>query len=199
MKDALTWGEELTLSVDMVVLGTGMMTGQIEDLIEQIKLSTGEDGFLQEVHPKLRPVEVAVNGVLLAGTAQGPMNIQETLAAAGAAAVKAAAMFATEDVELNPYVAAVDLTLCRGEAQCVTQCDYEGALKIVQMEIEGVMVERAQVNAGLCVGCGACVAVCPHRAIDLNGWRIDQFEAMVDGLAADIPRHECAAELVSIG
>lgn len=199
VKDALTWGQELTLSVDMVVLGTGMMPGPIEDLIEQIKLSTGEDGFLQEVHPKLRPVEVAVNGVLLAGTAQGPMNIQETLAAAGAAAVKAAAMFATEDVELNPYVAQVDLSLCRGEAQCVTQCDYEGALKIVQMEIDGAMVQRALVNAGLCVGCGACVAVCPHRAIDLNGWRLDQFEAMVDGLAADIPSRGCSANLVSIG
>lgn len=198
VRDALTWGEELTVGVDMVVLGTGMIPGQIDDLIEQIKLSTGEDGFLQEVHPKLRPVEVAVNGVLLAGTAQGPMNIQETLAAAGAAAVKAAAMFAKEDVELNPYVADVDLSRCSGEAQCVTQCDYEGALRIVQMEVNGEIVERAQVNAGLCVGCGACVAVCPHRAIDLNGWRLDQFEAMVDGLAADLPGHAGAAELVSI-
>jgi heterodisulfide reductase subunit A len=198
VKDALTWGEELSLGVDMVVLGTGMMPGPIEDLIEQMKLSTGEDGFLQEVHPKLRPVEVAVNGVLLAGTAQGPMNVQETLAAAGAAAVKAAAMFAHKEVELNPYVAAVDLSLCRGEAQCVTQCDYEGAIGMVQVEVDGAMVARAQVNAGLCVGCGACVAVCPHRAIDLNGWRLEQFEAMVDGLVAEIPGHECAADLVSI-
>jgi heterodisulfide reductase subunit A len=198
VKDALTWGQELTLGVDMVVLGTGMMPGEIGDLIDQMKLSIGEDGFLQEVHPKLRPVEVAVNGILLAGTAQGPMNIQESLDAAGAAAVKAAAMFAKEDVELNPYVAAVDLSLCRGEAQCVTQCDYEGALKIVEMEVDGAMVKRAQVNAGLCVGCGACVAVCPHRAIDLNGWRLDQFEAMVDGLAAEIPGRECSAELVNI-
>jgi len=198
VKDALTWGEELSLSVDMVVLGTGMIPGQIEDLIEAMKLATGEDGFLQEVHPKLRPVELAVNGILLAGTAQGPMNVQETLSAAGAAAVKVAAMFATEDVELNPYVATVDLALCCGEAQCVTQCDYEGALRMVQMDVDGVMVERAQVNAGLCVGCGACVAVCPHRAIDLNGWRLDQFEAMVAGLAADIPQLECPSDLVSI-
>jgi len=95
-------------------------------------------------------------------------------------------------------VAAVDPSRCCGEAQCITQCDYEGALRIVQVEVAGAMVERAQVNAGLCVGCGACVAVCPHRAIDLNGWRIDQFEAMVDGIAADIPGHECSAELVSI-
>ncbi len=198
VKDALTWGEELSLGVDMVVLGTGMMPGQIAALIESMKLATGEDGFLQEVHPKLRPVELAVNGILLAGTAQGPMNVQETLAAAGAAAVKVAAMFATEKVELNPFVANVDLALCCGEALCVTQCDYEGALQLVSMEMNGTMVERAQVNAGLCAGCGACVAVCPHRAIDLNGWRIDQFEAMIAGLAADIPHRECASELVSI-
>jgi heterodisulfide reductase subunit A len=198
VKDALTWGEELSLGVDMVVLGTGMMPGQIDDLIDAMKLATGEDGFLQEVHPKLRPVELAVNGILLAGTAQGPMNVQETLAAAGAAAVKVAAMFATEEVELNPYVAAVDLARCSGEAQCVTQCDYEGALRMVEVEVDGAMVERAQVNAGLCVGCGACVAVCPHRAIDLNGWRLDQFEAMVTGLAADIPHFECKPDLVSI-
>lgn len=198
VKDALTWGEELTLAVDMVVLGTGMMPGAIPELIEQIKLPTGEDGFLQEVHPKLRPVEISVNGILLAGTAQGPMNIQETLSAAGAAAAKAAAMFAREEVELNPYVAEVDLSLCRGEAQCVTQCDYEGALRMAQVEVDGELVERAQVNAGLCVGCGACVAVCPHRAINLNGWRLDQFEAMVDGIAAELPGRECTAELVTI-
>ena len=198
VKDTLTWGSELTVPVDMVVLGTGMMPGAIQDLIEQMKLPTGEDGFLQEVHPKLRPVELAVNGILLAGTVQGPMNIQETLAAAGAAAVKAAAMFAKDNVELNPYVAAVDPDLCCGEAQCITQCDYEGALRMVPMEVNGEMVERAEVNAGLCVGCGACVAVCPHRAIDLNGWRLDQYEAMVDGIAANIPGRECSAQLVSI-
>jgi heterodisulfide reductase subunit A len=198
LNDTLTWGTELSVPVDMVVLGTGMMPGEIADLIEQMKLATGEDGFLQEVHPKLRPVEVSVNGILLAGTAQGPMNIQETLAAAGAAAVKAAAMFAREDVELNPYVAEVDLSRCCGEALCVTQCDYEGALQMVSMEVEGATVERAQVNAGLCVGCGACVAVCPNRAIDVNGWRLDQFEAMVDGIAAAIPGQECTPELVNI-
>jgi heterodisulfide reductase subunit A len=198
VKDALTWGEVLQVPVDMVVLGVGMTAGKIQDLIQMIKLSTGEDHFLQEVHPKLRPVEVAVTGVLLAGTAQGPMNIQETLSAAGAAAVKAASIFAKDVVELNPYVAEVNLSLCDGEAKCVAECDYEGALQMVKVCVDGLTVERVQVNAGLCVGCGACVAVCPHRAIDLNGWRLDQFEDMVDGLVADIPVTECSPELVSI-
>jgi heterodisulfide reductase subunit A len=200
VKDALTWGEELQVPVDMVVLGVGMMPSHIEDLVESIKLPTGEDRFLQEVHPKLRPVEVAVNGVLLAGTAQGPMNIQETLNAAGAAAVKAASMFAKEMVELNPFVAVIDASRCNGEAICVTQCDYEGALKMVEVEVDGHKVQRAEVNAGLCSGCGACVPVCPHRAIDVDGWRLDQYDAMVDGLMADTPHQQCGVpELVHLG
>ncbi len=187
VKDYLTWGEELRLPVDMVVLAVGMVPSEISHLVDTIKLSTGADHFLQEVHPKLRPVEVAVNGVLLAGTAQAPMSIQETLNAAGAAAAKVAAMFVKDVVELNPYVAEVDNTLCEGEALCVTQCDYEGALRMVEVQVENRTVRRAEVNAGSCVGCGACVAVCPHSAINLNGWRVDQYEAMVDGLVAEIP------------
>jgi heterodisulfide reductase subunit A2 len=120
VKDYLTWGAELRVPVDMVVLAVGMMPGPIAELIAMLKLPVGEDRFLQEIHPKLRPVEISVNGVLLAGTAQGPMNIQETLAAAGAAAVKASAMFAKEVVELNPYVAQVDDSLCDGTGACVS-------------------------------------------------------------------------------
>jgi len=200
VKDALTWGEELEVPVDMVVLGVGMMPNHIEDLVESIKLPTGEDHFLQEVHPKLRPVEVAVNGVLLAGTAQGPMNIQETLNAASAAAVKAASMFAKDVVELNPFVAVVDASRCTGNAICVTQCDYEGALKMVEVEVDGRKVQRAEVNAGLCSGCGACVPVCPSRAIDIDGWRLDQYDAMVDGLVAENAHSQCGVEeLVHLG
>ena len=200
VKDALTWGEELEVPVDMVVLGVGMMPSHIEDLVESIKLSTGEDHFLQEVHPKLRPVEVAVNGVLLAGTAQGPMNIQETLNAASAAAVKAASMFAKDVVELNPFVAVVDALRCTGNAICVTQCDYEGALKMVEVEVHGRKVQRAEVNAGLCSGCGACVPVCPSRAIDIDGWHLDQYDAMVDGLVAENAHSQCGVEeLVHLG
>ncbi len=186
VKDYLSWGEELELEVDMVVLAVGMTPGPCETLVDQLKLPRGEDGFLQEIHPKLRPVEISVNGVLLAGTSQAPMNIQETLAAAGAAAVKARAMFTTEEVELNPYVAQVDAHLCEGSGVCLTQCEYDGALAMVETQENGRTVRKARVNPGLCVGCGACVAVCPTQAINVSGWRIDQYDAMVDGLVRDI-------------
>ena len=68
----------------------------------------GVDRFLQEVHPKLRPVEVSVTGILLAGTCQAPMDIGEACAAAEAAAVKATAILARGYVELDPFVAEVD-------------------------------------------------------------------------------------------
>ena len=186
VKDYLSWGEEMNMEVDMVVLAVGMTPGPCETIVEQLKLPRGEDGFLQEIHPKLRPVEISVNGVLLAGTAQAPMNIQETLAAAGAAAVKARAMLSKEQVELNPYVAEVDTRLCEGSGACLAQCDYAGALTMTQTRRDGHAVRMALVNPGLCVGCGACVAVCPTRAINLNGWRLDQYDAMVDGLVRDI-------------
>jgi heterodisulfide reductase subunit A len=186
VKDYLSWGEELELEVDMVVLAVGMTAGSCETLVEQLKLPRGEDGFLQEIHPKLRPVEISVNGVLLAGTSQAPMNIQETLSAAGAAAVKARAMFSKQEVELNPYVAQVNTDVCEGSGACLTQCEYDGALTIVESQQNGRAVRKAYVNPGLCVGCGACVAVCPTQAINVSGWRIDQYDAMVDGLVREM-------------
>ena len=80
------------MPVDLVVLATGVMPNPIEDIIQLLKMSPGTDRFLLEVHPKLRPVETAVPGVVLAGTAQGPMNIQESCSAAAAAAAKVAVL-----------------------------------------------------------------------------------------------------------
>ena len=94
VRDHLTWGEEIEIPVDLVVLAVGMMPSPVDDLVEMLKISPGTDRFLLEVHPKLRPVETAVPGVILAGTAQGPMNIQETVAAASAAAAKVSTLLA---------------------------------------------------------------------------------------------------------
>ena len=64
-------------------------------------------------------------------------------------------------------------------------CLVDGALRIQEMEVDGQMVQRAEVAPALCTGCGACVAVCPENAIDINGWTLKQYEAMVDRIVAD--------------
>jgi heterodisulfide reductase subunit A len=185
VKDTLTFGEELEISADMVVLATGMVPRDIHTLIDELKLSRSADGFLQEVHPKLRPVELAVSGVFVAGTCQAPMDIGESCAAGSAAAVKATALLATGQLELSPFRARVDLDICSGEGKCIEACQYQKAVTIVETDRDGCKVRRAEVNAALCNGCGICAAVCPTGAIQVDGWRLEQFDAMVDALVAD--------------
>jgi heterodisulfide reductase subunit A len=180
-RDGLTWGEEVEAAVDLVVLAVGMQPADVSTLVESLKLPVGADRFLQEVHPKLRPVELSVNGVLVAGTSQGPKDITETVASASAASAKAIGLLSVGHVELDPFVAHVDATLCEGTGACVAECPYDGALELRDYAGGG---KRAVVNPALCSGCGACVAVCPTRAIDLAGWTLDQYDAMVDAIVA---------------
>ena len=186
VKDTLTCGQEIEVPVDLVVLAVGMMPRQIDDLVKKLKISQGNDRFLLEVHPKLRPVETAVNGVVLAGSAQSPMNIQESISAASAAAAKVATLLRPGKVELPPFVAAVDPVRCKGSGKCVEACEYEGAIALQSITENGKTVTRAVVTPANCVGCGACVAVCPNNAIDVQGWTLAQYEAMVEAIGAEI-------------
>jgi len=193
VKDQLTWGEEIELPVDMVVLSVGMIPSPIQDIVEMLKVAPGSDRFLLEVHPKLRPVETAVPGVVLAGTAQGPMNIQESCAAAAAAASKVAVLLSRGKVEMEPYVARVDYTRCQGTGECVRLCPQEDAIRLESFVSNGTTLQQAVVTAANCNGCGVCVSACPHRAIDVQGWRLDEFEAMVEAITADTPTVEGTA------
>ncbi len=185
VKDTLTFGEEVEVPVDLVVLAVGMEPSPVPELVEMMKLPVGPDRFLLEVHPKLRPVELSVAGVFLAGTCQAPMDTGEACSAAGAAAVKCSAILARGHVELDPFVAEVDIRKCKGTGACVEACLNPGALQMVEVEVDGRKVQRAQVVPALCRGCGACVAVCPENAINVQGWTLKQYEDMVDMIVAD--------------
>ena len=186
IRDHLTKGEELEIAVDLVVLAVGIMPRDIDDLVKMLKISRGNDRFLAETHPKLRPVETAVPGVILAGTAQGPMNVQESSAAASAAAAKVSALLSTGQVELEPFVAQVDLEKCTGTGECVTVCNYEDAIVVKDVEINGKIFKRAVVSPANCTGCGCCVSACPNQAVEVMGWTIPQYDAMLDALALDL-------------
>ncbi|MCD4684701.1 MAG: CoB--CoM heterodisulfide reductase iron-sulfur subunit A family protein [Anaerolineae bacterium] len=187
VKDHLTWGEELDVPADLVVLATGILPNPVDDIINLLKISAGTDRFLLEVHPKLQPVETSVPGVILAGTAQGPMNIQEASAAASAAAAKVAVLLGQGTVELEPFVAHVNHVLCDGTGQCVDICAYEDAITLQTVSANGHTSQKAVVTPANCVGCGVCVSACPNRAIDVQGWTLAQYEAMVDAIAAPLP------------
>jgi len=185
IRDHLTKGEEIEIPVDLVVLAVGITPRDIDDLVKMLKISRGNDRFLAEVHPKLRPVETAVPGIVLAGTAQGPMTVQESSAAASAAAAKVSTLLSAGQVELEPFVAQVDLEKCTGTGECVTVCSYEDAIAVKEIEHNGEMVKRAVVTPANCTGCGNCVSACPNQAIQIQGWTIPQYDAMLDAIALD--------------
>jgi heterodisulfide reductase subunit A len=174
MKDLLTAGEEIEAQVDLLVLATGMVPADPGAIADKFKLPKSADRFLQEVHPKLRPVETAIGGLFLAGTCQDPFDTTEATAVAGAAAVKAAAILESGSVQLEPNVAVVNKDKCRGHRECVKVCPAKGAIYMNEKE------NKAEVNPMLCISCGNCVAVCPERAIDVHGYEINGFEKIVD-------------------
>lgn len=190
VRDYLTYGKELEIPTDLVVLAVGMMPRQIDDLVGMLKVSRGTDRFLLEVHPKLRPVEMSVRGIVLAGTAQSPMNIEETLSSASASATKVASLLGKGKVELPPFVAKVDLEKCTGNGSCILACPESGAIVMQTIHENGKDIMRPVITPAYCTGCGACVGVCPNKAIDVQAWTLSQYEAMVEAITMDIPMLE---------
>jgi len=148
-------------------------TAKFHDIL---KASLGLDGFFLERHPELAPVETAVEGVLIAGTVQGPKDIVDSVAQASAAAAKASVFLAYDRVKLDPAVATVDADRCRGCGTCVDICDYQ-APKLSELK-EGVWL--AEINGSLCKGCGTCASWCPSGAIVARHFTDDQVVAQID-------------------
>jgi heterodisulfide reductase subunit A len=177
VRDMLSGGEDLEIPVDLIVLVTAMVPRKNDELIGILKLPTGKDGFFNEIHPKLRPVETVVDGVLIAGASQGPKSSAESVASALAAVTQSAAVLKKGVAELDPLVAAVDPDICTWCGKCENACPY-GAIE--KLSLNGR--EIATISETGCKGCGGCVPMCPVDAIDLRGYTNAQITAMIDGL-----------------
>ena len=178
--DLLTGGAEVQIPSDLVVLVTGMVPRENAALTEVLKLPVGKEGFYNEIHQKLRPVETVVDGVFVAGTAQGPKNVAESVASALAAASKTAGLLLKGYVDLEPLVARVDATACTWCGECLAACPY-GAVD----EVEYGDKHIARVSPILCKGEGACVPVCAAQAVEVEGYTNGQMRAMIDALAEE--------------
>ena len=180
VNDQLLGGETVEIGADLVVLVTGMVPRQNDKLIDILKLPVGTDGFFNEIHPKLRPVETTVDGVFIAGAAQGPKTMAESVASALAGVSKSAALLMKGYTELDPFVATIDPNLCSWCDACSQACPYEA---IEKMELEGK--EAARVIQSSCKGGGACVTVCPENAINLEGYTDQQIKATIEALSQE--------------
>jgi len=181
VRDQLTQGEEFDIDVDLLVLVTGMIPRENKKLIDILKLPIGMDGFFNEIHPKLRPVETVIDGVFIAGTSQGPKTLSESVASSMAAVSKSAALLMKGYVDLEPLIAKINPDLCVWCDECTKACPY-GAIEKNTMNGK----EVAQVVSALCKGGGACVPVCPQNAIDVEGYTDAQITTMIDSLIKEV-------------
>lgn len=164
---------------ELVVLSTGVEPRADSEKVQGVlKLNRSADGFFQEAHIKLKPLETSTEGIFLAGTCQSPKNMLESIASGSAAAAKASIPLVTGEVEIEPTKAMVT-EFCDGCAICIDPCLGQ-ALTLVEYEKEGEIKKIVEVNEALCKGCGVCMATCPKKGIDVRHFTLDQLQAMVD-------------------
>jgi heterodisulfide reductase subunit A len=168
-------GEVMELDADMVVLATAIEPPEnAGELASLFGLGRTPDGWFAEAHPKLRPVETATGGVYLAGCAQGPRDVPDAVAHAGAAASEVIQLLNQGEVTISPTIAKVDPAKCVGCGECILSCPYTAIWRNND--------EKAEVNPALCQGCGTCAAACPSGAITALHFTDDEIVAQIDGL-----------------
>ena len=168
-------GQRVVLAADLVVVSP-LLAGAagVERLGSILRIDLDEHGFVVEENERLRPFCTPVEGVLVAGGARGPGDIQESAAQGAAAAGNVlAALVPGRRLRVEPATAIVDRDLCGGCHTCVVACPYAA---VSFDDDQGV----AEVNDLLCRGCGSCAAACPTGAISPRHFTDRQIEAEID-------------------
>jgi len=178
VEDTLT-GVVRRVPLDMVILAVGMEPrADAEEVRRQFGISSSQDGFFLEKHPKLAPISTMTDGVFLAGACQGPKDIPDSVAQGQAAAGETLALIDKGFMELEPNTAYIVEELCSGCKVCIGLCPYNA---ITFSEDRSV----AEVSDVLCKGCGVCVAACPSGALHQHLFEDEQIFAEIEGLLAD--------------
>ena len=178
--------ETFTLPADLVVLSAGIEPNTDNEALAQLlRVPLNEDNFFLEAHVKLRPLDFAADGVYLCGMAHSPRFLDETIAQAQGAAVRAASLLSKDELEATPIVASVNPRLCSACGLCVEVCPYDARV----LEPGAPYAEVIEV---LCQGCGACVTACPNKASQQRGFEVAQLYEMLDALTMSTDGHKVA-------
>jgi heterodisulfide reductase subunit A len=178
-------GELETHEHDMIVLSLGLIPPEDQGLIKGLlTLSTTEEGFFLESHPKLKPVDAPTGGVFFAGCAEGPKDIKDSVMQASAAAARAQIILNRSKIRLEPVVAWVDQDACNACGRCVRVCPFHAIIGgDAKQQIKAKVIEA------LCQGCGTCAPECVRDAITIRHFTDDQLLAEIDAALAHDP-HE---------
>ena len=147
----------------------------VESVVDMLKLSKTPDQFLLEAHPKLRPVDMATEGIYIAGCCASPKDITDSIAQGKAAASGSLVYFVLGKAKIEPAICEINEELCIGCGRCEDACPF-GALALD--EVRHVMT----VNEAVCKGCGGCNAICPSGAATMKHYRDRQVYAQIEAL-----------------
>ena len=172
------WRREIELPCDMLVLTTPLIPAQDnQNISKMLKVSLDEFGFLLEAHLKLRPVEFAMDGIYICGSARWPTDITEGISQAYAAAAKAAGPLRMGYVKAEAINALVNEDECSGCGVCEVLCPFQ-AIELQPRDGKRV----SHINEAVCKGCGTCGAACPSGAISMHHFTDEQILAQVEAL-----------------
>jgi heterodisulfide reductase subunit A-like polyferredoxin len=167
-------GRKLRINSDLLALSTGMRASDTEELASIVKLARTAEGHFMEAHVKLRPVDMATEGIFVCGTAHSPMLIPEAIAQGYAAASRATTFLSQGELTLSAVTAQVTGDMCASCLVCVRSCPYS----VPKINADGV----SEIDPALCHGCGICAAECPAKAIELNWYEDEQLLSKVEAL-----------------
>ena len=175
-------GKKLAIEADSVALAAAVIpSAGSEDTARMFKVPLSPDGFFQEAHVKLRPVDFAAEGVYLCGTAQYPKHLTETISQAYGAAGRAVTLLSHDTVVASGSVCVVNENACVSCGACITACTY-GAIDFFETE----RGKKARINPVLCKGDGLCNAKCPSGAVYLKHYTNDQVFRQIDAALAEL-------------
>jgi len=172
-------GMKVEIDADVVALAAAIIpSAGSKEVSRLFKVALGPDGFFQEAHVKLRPVEFAADGVYLCGIAHYPKLISEAINQAYGAAGRVLTLLSHDTVIASGSVCEVDEKECMGCGACISACTY-GAIEFRETR-QG---KKAVVNPVLCKGDGLCNAKCPTGAIQLKHFTDEEILAQIDAVA----------------
>jgi heterodisulfide reductase subunit A-like polyferredoxin len=167
-------GSSIRVAADLLALSAGMVAEDTEELASIVKLARTPEGHFMEAHVKLRPVDMATEGIFVCGTAHSPKLLHESISQAFAAASRATTFLSQPQLTLSAVTARVDADMCASCLICVRSCPYH----VPRINEDGV----SEIDVALCHGCGVCAAECPAKAIELNWYEDVQILSKVDAL-----------------
>ena len=169
--------QKVRFTPDVVVLSTGI-TADNKALSQILRLPLTEDGFFMEAHAKIRPLDFTAEGVYLAGLAHSPRMIDETIAQAKGAAVRAVTLLSKDLIQAKPEIPVVNAKWCSSCGNCVKVCPYDAR----RINPETRVAEVVEV---LCQACGACTVACLSGVSEQKGFEKQQIIAQIDIAVAE--------------